>query len=161
MAALVVAGEAVFCLPFHVTRFFRPTVLGVFDLTNTELGVAQAVYGVVAMLSYFPGGPLADRFPARHLITASLLRTSLGGLYFASFPPNRGLWLLFGFWGLTTIFLFWAALIRATREWGAEDEQGLAFGVLDGGRGLFAALLAGAAVRLCDRMLPLDPDLAT
>lgn len=161
MAALVVAGEAVFSLPFHVARFFRPTVLGVFDLSNTELGAAQAVYGVVAMLAYFPGGPLADRFPARRLITASLLLTSLGGLYFATFPSYEGLWLLFGFWGLTTIFLFWAALIRATREWGAEDEQGLAFGILDGGRGLFAAVLAAAAVLLFEKMLPLDPSLAT
>ena len=60
MLGLVLAGEAIYALPFHVTRFFRPTVLEVFDLTNTELGSAQAVYGVVAMLSYFPGGPLAD-----------------------------------------------------------------------------------------------------
>ena len=27
MIALIVAGEAVFSLPFHVARFFRPTVL--------------------------------------------------------------------------------------------------------------------------------------
>ena len=161
MTALIVAGEAVFSLPFHVARFFRPTVLDVFGLSNTELGAAQAVYGIVAMLAYFPGGPLADRFPARRLITASLLLTSLGGVYFATFPPDTGLWFLFGFWGLTTIFLFWAALIRATREWGEGNEQGLAFGILDGGRGLFAALLAGAAVLLFEKMLPLDPALAT
>jgi sugar phosphate permease len=161
MTALIVAGEAVFSLPFHVARFFRPTVLDVFGLSNTELGAAQAVYGIVAMLAYFPGGPLADRFPARRLITASLLLTSLGGVYFATFPPYAGLWFLFGFWGLTTIFLFWAALIRATREWGEGNEQGLAFGILDGGRGLFAALLAGAAVLLFEKMLPLDPALAT
>jgi MFS family permease len=67
MVALIVAGEAVFSLPFHVARFFRPTVLQVLDLSNTQLGTVQAVYGMVAMLAYFPGGPLADRFPARSL----------------------------------------------------------------------------------------------
>ena len=84
MATLIIAGEAVFTLPFHVARFFRPAVLQVFELSNTELGAVQAAYGVVAMLAYFPGGPLADRFPARRLLTASLLATSVGGLYFAT-----------------------------------------------------------------------------
>lgn len=161
MVALVIAGEAVFSLPFHVTRFFRPTVLDVFGLTNTELGAAQAAYGIIAMLAYFPGGPLADRFPARRLLTASLICTSLGGLYFATFPPFRGLWVLFAFWGLTTILLFWAALIRATREWGGRDEQGRAYGILDGGRGLVAALLAVSAVYWFQTWLPSDPDGAT
>ena len=160
MVALIVAGEAVFGLPFHVARFFRPTVLQVFELSNTELGKVQAAYGVIAMLAYFPGGPLADRFSARRLLTASLLLTSLGGVYFATFPPYRALWVLFGFWGLTTILLFWAALIRATRQWGGQDEQGRAYGLLDGGRGLFAAILAASAVFLFGAILPADPQTA-
>ena len=76
MLGLVLAGEAVYALPFHVARFFRPTVLDVFALTPTQLGVAQSVYGVVAMLAYFPGGPLADRFPARKLLAFSLWVTA-------------------------------------------------------------------------------------
>ena len=79
MLGLILAGEAVYALPFHVTRFFRPTVLEVFGLSNTELGTAQAVYGIVAMLAYFPGGPLADRFPARKLLALSLWSTAAGG----------------------------------------------------------------------------------
>ena len=43
IGCLILAGEAVFSLPFHVARFFRPTVLHVFDFTNTELGAVQAV----------------------------------------------------------------------------------------------------------------------
>ena len=161
IGCLIIAGEAVFSLPFHVARFFRPTVLHVFEFTNTELGAVQAVYGVVAMLAYFPGGPLADRFPARRLLTGSLLSTSLGGFYFATFPGYDGMWLLFAYWGLTTILLFWAALIRATREWGGHDEQGRAYGILDGGRGLWAAVAAAAAVLLFEAILPEDPTTAT
>ena len=161
LGCLIIAGEAVFSLPFHVARFFRPTVLQVFDFSNTELGAVQAVYGVVAMLAYFPGGPLADRFPARRLLTGSLLCTSVGGLYFASIPGYRGMWLLFAYWGLTTILLFWAALIRATREWGGPDQQGRAYGLLDGGRGLFAALVAAGAVFVLQSLLPDDPTTAT
>lgn len=161
IGCLVVAGEAVFGLPFHVMRFFRPTVLEVFAFTNAELGAVQAVYGVVAMLAYFPGGLLADRFSTRRLLTGSLLSTSLGGLYFASIPGYRGTWWLFAYWGLTTILLFWGALIRATREWGGPDEQGRAYGLLDGGRGLFAAAVAAGAVFVFQAMLPDDPTTAT
>ena len=44
--------------------------------------------------------------------------------------------------------MFWAALIKATRQWGNENSQGLSFGLLDGGRGFFAATIAlsGAAI---------------
>ena len=54
--------------------------------------------------------------------------------------------LLWGFFGVTTILLFWAALIRAARDWGGHDTQGRAYGLLDGGRGLLGALLASIAV---------------
>jgi sugar phosphate permease len=161
MAALILAGEAVFGLPFVVARVFRPTVLDVFGITNLQLGTAFSLYGVVAMLAYFPGGPLADRFSARRLMTAALLTTALGGVYYGTVPSLTGLKVLFAFWGLTTILLFWAALIRATREWGGETSQGRAFGILDGGRGLVAAVLASVTVAIFAALLPTDVASAT
>jgi len=161
MIALIIAGEAIFSLPFHVTRFFRPTFLEVFEFSNMQLGLVQASYGVIAMLAYFPGGQLADMFSARKLLAASLIATGLGGLYFAQIPAYHGLHLLFGFWGFTTILLFWGALIRATREWGADSAQGRAFGILDGGRGLFAALIGVIAVFVLRSFFPDDVAMAT
>ncbi len=146
LACLILAGEAVFCLPFHVPRFFRPTVLAEFELTNAALGDAFAWYGVVAMLAYFPGGTLADRLPARTLLACSLWATAAGGIVLATIPRGPMLIALYAYWGMTTILLFWAALIRATREWGGELAQGRAFGLLDGGRGLVAAVLSSIAV---------------
>jgi sugar phosphate permease len=161
MFALVVAGEIVFGLPFHTARFFRPTLLEVFGFTNTQLGDLFAVYGITAMLSYFPGGALADRFPARSLLTASLFATGAGGLFMATIPAATPMGLLYGFWGVTTIFLFWGALIRATREWGGESTQGLAFGILEGGRGLVAALIASFALAIFASIMPENANLAT
>ncbi|NQX78168.1 MAG: MFS transporter, partial [Gilvibacter sp.] len=57
-----------------------------------------------------------------------------------------GLKILFGYWGFTTIFLFWAAMIKATRVWGGNQSQGRAFGILDGGRGLVGALFASMGI---------------
>ena len=161
MLALIIAGEAIFGLPFHVARFFRPTLLSALGFTNTELGGLFSFYGVVAMISYLPGGPLADRFSARRLMTTSLVLTGLSGLYFVTLPGYTGLSVVYAFFGATTILLFWAAMIRATRELGGSDKQGTAFGVLDGGRGLFAAGLASLALVPFSLALGDDPEAAS
>lgn len=161
MFSLVFAGEMIFSLPFHVVRIFRPTLLEVFNLTNTEIGDSMALYGLMAMLAYFPGGTLADRFSARKLMTISLFATSLGGIYFAQIPGHTGLTLVYGWWGVTTIFLFWAAMIKATREWGGPYSQGKAFGILDGGRGLIAAGAATLAVYILSSLMPENIDSAS
>lgn len=142
LLTIILAGESIFFLPFVLARIFRPTLLNVFEITNLELGVAFSVYGIVAMASYFFGGPLADRFAARNLMATALWATALGGLLMAMIPSSQVLIWLYAYWGFTTIFLFWAAMIRATREWGGDDFQGRAFGFLEGGRGLTAALIA-------------------
>lgn len=154
MFSLVFAGEAIFGLPFHVSRYFRPTYVEVFDITQTQLGVLGSIYGFVAMFAYLLGGGLADRFSPRGLLVFSLLVTGASGPYLASIPSFNGMCVLFAFWGVSTILPFWSALIRATREWGGREQQGVAFGVLDGGRGLLAALLAMLALFLFAGLLP-------
>ncbi|HEY5641440.1 MAG TPA: MFS transporter [Woeseiaceae bacterium] len=161
MLTLVFAGEIVFGLPFHTARFFRPTFLEAFNFSNTQLGDVFAVYGIMAMIAYFPGGILADRFSARSLLTVSLVATGLGGLYMATYPGVLGMSLLYGYWGVTTILLFWGALIRATREWGGDNAQGVAFGVLEGGRGLVAAALSTMGVVALAVIMPDAVEAAT
>ena len=92
LLALILAGEVIFSLPFHIPRFFRPNMLEVFQLSNTQLGDIFALYGVVALLAYFPGGTIADRFEPRSLITFSLVATALGGFYLYTIPNLTGLY---------------------------------------------------------------------
>lgn len=150
---LILAGETIFFLPFVLARIFRPTLLEVFEVTNTELGIWFSVYGLVALLSYLLGGALADRYPARKLMALGLWLTSAGGFLMASVPANRMMIWLYAFWGFTSICLFWAAMIRATRLWGGPGFQGRAFGWLEGGRGAVAALLGTFAFLLFSKML--------
>ena len=158
---LVFAGEMIFSLPFHVARYFRPVLLDVLDLTQTQLGDIQATYGIMAMIAYFPGGLLADRFSTRKLMALSLFATALGGVFFAGLPGRAGLFFVFGWWGVTTVLLFWAALIKATRFWGGRYSQGRAFGILDGGRGLMAAGASTLAVLILGYYLPAQVEEAT
>ena len=146
--AVIVAGEAIFVLPFVIPRLFRPTLLRHWDLDHTTLNLAMSLYGIVAAAAYFLGGPLADRYPPRRLMVIALLATAAIGLGMLSTPGPITLgWVYAGF-GMTTILLFWAAMIRVTHDIGGRGHRGASFGILDAGRGLFAVLLAAAMVEI-------------
>lgn len=151
---LILAGESIFILPFVLPRIFRPTFLDVFELTNFELGSCFSIYGTVALLSYLYGGAIADKFSPRKLIAGSLLLTALGGLALSTFPSVGTLQVIYGYWGFTTIFLFWGAMIKATRVWGGTTKQGSAFGFLEGGRGFVAATIGAIGVYIFSVILP-------
>ena len=158
---LILAGEAVFILPFVIVRIFRTTFLESLIISQTELGSCFSVYGLVALFSYVVGGPLADKFKPYILMSAALMLTGLGGFYLATYPTLVSLRILYGIWGFTTIFLFWAAMIKATRIWGGATKQGIAFGFLDGGRGLVAAIFGSIGVLVFSSFLTKDIDLTS
>ncbi|AQS93046.1 MFS transporter [Polaribacter sp. BM10] len=148
MLTLIIAGEAIFLLPFILMRVFKPIIRDVFLISDAQIGEAQSLYGLTAVISYFIGGFLADKWQARKLLTLSLILTAFGGFWMTLIPSINSLKILYAFWGVSTILLFWASLIKATRQWGNKNNQGLSFGLLDGGRGFFAASIAlfGASI---------------
>jgi len=158
---LILAGEAVFILPFVIVRIFRTTFLESLAISQTELGTCFSIYGLVALFSYLFGGPLADKFRPHILMSVALLLTGLGGFYLATYPTLANLHWLYGFWGFTTIFLFWAAMIKATRIWGGAKKQGIAFGFLDGGRGLVAAIFGSVGVLIFSLFITQDIELTS
>ena len=142
MFSLIIAGEAIFLLPFILMRVFKPVIRDAFVISDAQIGEAQALYGITAVFSYFFGGFIADKYEPRKLLTFSLILTALGGFWMTLIPTINGLKALYAFWGVSTILFFWASLIKATRQWGNENNQGISFGLLDGGRGFFAATIA-------------------
>lgn len=161
MFALIIAGEAIFLLPFILMRVFKPVIREAFVISDAQIGEAQALYGITAVVSYFFGGFIADKWAARKLLTVSLILTALGGFWMTLIPSLLGLKILYAFWGVSTIFLFWAALIKATRQWGTEHNQGLSFGLLDGGRGFFAASIALFGATILTLLFPDKGDIIT
>ena len=118
-----------------------------------QLGSLFSTYGTIAIFSYFFGGLIADKFPPGKLMGIALFTTALGGLVMATFPSFFVLQILYAYWGITTIFLFWGAMIKATRLWGGNKNQGTAFGFLDAGRGLIAALIGSIGVFIFSKVL--------
>ena len=135
MAILCFAGGIIFMLPFLREVYYIP-MQEAFGYSNTQMGVLMSVFGAVSLLTYFPGGWIADRYSPRKLIASALLATGLAGLYFSTFPSYGISILIHGFWGLCVSLVFWGAMIKATRAWAPAEEQGRAFGILEGGRGV-------------------------
>ena len=150
------AGESVFTLPFLLPRIFRPTFLEVFQLDNLQLGTLYSTYGIIALVSYLLGGTLADKYDPRKLMGTALCLTALGGLVLAQFPNFNQLQWLYGYWGFSTTFLFWSAMIKATRNWGGTSHQGKAFGFLEGGRGTVAASIGALGIFIFALLIPED-----
>ena len=161
ISLLILSGELIFLLPYVLARVFRPTFLEVFNLTNLELGSLFSIYGTVAILSYLYGGVISDKFQPKILIAISLFFTSFGGIVLSTYPSYWMLQILWGYWGFTTVFLFWGAMIKATRVWGGSKNQGEAFGLLDGGRGLVAASMGTLGVLVFSLFLTNDIEIAS
>ncbi|MEC7368548.1 MAG: MFS transporter [Pseudomonadota bacterium] len=135
MTILCFSGGIIFMLPFLREVYYIP-MQQAFGYDNVQMGVLMSVFGALSLLAYFPGGWVADRYSPRKLISGSLLTTGLGGFYFATFPGYAASIVLHAFWGASISLVFWSALIKTTRSWAPENQQGRAFGTLESGRGI-------------------------
>ena len=144
-----------------MARVFRPTFLDIFNLTNLELGSLFSTYGIVAFLSYLYGGVIADKFSPRKLLSYSLIFTSFGGIVMMAYPSYVVMHLLYAYWGFTTVFLFWAPMIKATTVIGGEKKQGKTFSFLDAGRGLVASSIGIIGVIIFSLVMVNDISAAT
>lgn len=145
---VVMAGETIFMLPFLIPRLLRPLIIESWGLTNQDIGMAFSAYGLTSIASYFLGGPLADRYSARKLVSLSLIFTALGGMTLALFPSKTTFIFIYAFFGVSTILLMWGALIKLAHICGGHSTRASAMGILDGGRGLCAALMSAILVYL-------------
>lgn len=147
MLVLGASGGAIFLLPFLREVFYQP-LADALALDNTESGMLMSVFGVTSMLAYLPGGWLADRWSPRWLMSAGLVITGALGFWLATYPSYAVCLLIHGAWGVSIVLLFWASMLRMTRGWAGEDEQGRAFGWLESTRGVSEIALNSSALAL-------------
>lgn len=132
---------AMYNLPYMKSTFYDP-MREALSLSHQQLGDLLSIYGIVAMIGYFPGGWLADRFSAKILMSFSLISSGFLGFYFATFPSYTGLIVTFIMWGITTILTFWAAAIKVIRMLGDSSEQGRLYGFYEGFQGVAGTLMS-------------------
>ncbi|MCE3047024.1 MFS transporter [Helicobacter kayseriensis] len=144
---LIIGAGTVFKLSSLKDAFYIPmqTFMG---LTNTQIGVALSVYGIVQTIGNFASIYIADRFSKRILIPLSLVCVGIVGIYISTFPSYYGILVA---WGLLSLFgevVYWPVLLKAVRLLGDSTQQGRLFGFLEAGRGVVDTIVAFSALGL-------------
>lgn len=139
------AGGLITKLPYLRETYMAPLQAAT-GATMTELGLIMSAYGIVNFICYFPGGVLADKFSCKSLIVVSCFGTALAGLWYWTMPTFVWLVVIHGIFAITTVFTFWAAMVKSINRLGTAEEQGTLFGLLEGGRGLIGTLAAFGSV---------------
>lgn len=147
IAVLATAAGIIFELPYMRYTFYDPLREGL-GLSHEQFGELMSFYGTLAFIFYLPGGWLADRLSHKYLLGFSLIGTGLGGIYLSTWPSFGGAKMLFAFWGVTSIFTFWATLLKATSMLGDKKEQGKLFSLTEGGRGIINSIAALTATAM-------------
>lgn len=156
---IVLAAGAIFPIIYLKTNY-QETILQVFNMTLPQLNTIYSVLGIVWVIGYFPSGLLSDKFSAKWLLSISLIGTSAGGFWFAQIPSYTNVAIIYGIWGVFSVFTFWSAHMKLVKLLAKKEEEGRFFGILDGGRGVVEALLASFALYIFTTVLGGGTELA-
>ena len=143
------AGGIITKLPYLRETYMQP-LMDATGANATQLGLIMSAYGIVNFICYFPGGVLADKISCKTLIVISCIGTGLAGFWFWTMPGFIWLVVIHAVFAITTVFTFWAAMVKSINRLGEEEEQGRLFGLLEGGRGLIGTILAFGSVAVFD-----------
>lgn len=132
------AGAIIYGLPYF-RLYYYDAYQSMYGLTNVQMGLLGSAYGVLGVASYVLGGILADKFKAKKLLIFSMITTGAGGFLHLFFDNYAALIVIYGLWGFTSLLTFWPALMKIVRTQGRDEEQSRAYGIFEGGRGVFNA----------------------
>lgn len=139
LVLITIAGAMIYGLPYF-RSYFYDAYLETYNLTNTQMGMFGAMFGLFGMISYLFGGVVADMVSTRKLMSVSLILTGVGGILHLFNPSYVMLLGIYALWGFTSLFAFWPSLLKSLREIASENEQSKAYGFMDGGRGIVYAV---------------------
>lgn len=149
---LTLSGSFIYTLPYF-RSYYYDAFMAAFGLTNTQMGLCSVCFGGIGAVSYLFGGIIADTFSIKRLIPLSMILTGALGFCLLLSPPPYAVILIHGLWGLTSLMMFYPALMKGIRALAASNEQGRAFGIFEGGRGIFNAAYLTIAAVIFARML--------
>jgi MFS transporter, GlpU family, inner membrane protein len=151
LIVLFMGGGSIYILPYLNGYFYIP-MKDAMHLNNTQLGLMTSAMGLTAMIFYWPGGWIADRFSAKKLLSFSFFINGVLGLWMSTYPSFHYLLVIQLLMGVFLTLTYWSALIKATRKLCRADEQGRFFGFLEGGRNLTAGIVVAVGLALFSRL---------
>lgn len=144
---LVLSGALIYALPYF-KGYYYDVYTELFNLNATQYASLGSVFGLVGIFGYLFGGFISDKFSTRKLMVFSLIGTGLLGFVLLTFPPYPVVFAIHALWGVTSLLTYWSPLVKATRSIANPDEQGKAFGFMEGGRGIVNIIHASGMLAL-------------
>ncbi|MBV1684113.1 MFS transporter [Eubacterium callanderi] len=135
-----IAGGVITFAPYARNLYYDQYLLG-FNLTNTQLGMLGSFFGILCLITYIPSGFLADRFSAKTMLFVSFLGMAVATAWQAMMPGFKGLVGVYTLYGIFNTLTFWSPFLKFIRFLGTEEEQGSMFGISEGTRWLFNAVV--------------------
>lgn len=141
---LTLSGSFICSLPWFRSYYYAP-FMEAFGMTNTEMGLCGTALGVAGIAAYLFGGIICDRVSIKKLIPFAMISTGALGLVMLANPSPFIMIVIHGLFALTALMLFFPALTKTIRSLAASNEQGKAFGIFEGGRGISNAVYLAVA----------------
>lgn len=148
---LTLSGGIAFKLSSMKDMFYVP-MQQFMGLTNTQIGGALSVYGIVQTVGLIVGIFICDLISKKYMIGGSLIGLGIVGVYLSTFPGYWGFLVAFGVMAILGEVTYWPVLLKAIRLLGDEKTQGRMFGFLEMGRGVVDVIIASSAIAIFKAM---------
>ncbi len=144
LIVLTLSGSFICSLPWFRSYYYAP-FMEAFGMTNIEMGLCGTALGVGGIAAYLFGGIICDCISIKKLIPAAMISTGTLGLVMLANPAPMVMVLIHGLFAITCLMLFFPAQTKAVRALASANEQGKAFGIFEGGRGISNAVYLAIA----------------
>ncbi|WP_425379633.1 MFS transporter [Spiroplasma endosymbiont of Stenodema calcarata] len=151
IALLALADVLVMAVPFYLKNVISSVKISEgLGITASQFSQANAIYGYVALLSYFIGGYFADRFNLKKLTLIGLAGIGVISIWYGLIPFITSgkiiqVYIIFSLWSFITCFIFWSALWKLLSEQGTPAENGKLNGIHGSLNGLIGTVLIAIA----------------
>ena len=144
------SGGIIYLLPYYSKYLLYDFMRDYFNLSHTEFGKLQMVYGIAGFLLYYPSGLLADRVSVRYLLSGSMIFSGILGFSLLLISSFKILVIVFILFSVATNLAFWVPSLKLVMSLGNMYEQGRVLGLFEGSKGvagiifgILAFILAG------------------
>lgn len=148
---MTLSGSFICSLPWIRSYYYEP-FMETFGMTNTQMGLCGTALGVGGIAAYLFGGIICDYISIKKLIPAAMISTGALGFVMLANPSPVIMMLIHGLFAITCLMLFFPAQMKAVRALASANEQGKAFGIFEGGRGISNAVYLAIAALIFGQM---------
>lgn len=147
-----ICGGTFFLTPFLLDQFINQ-IQSITGASLIDLQLLFTIYGVISLVTYIPGGWIADRFSPKLLITISMSSATVLTLWYSLVGFNNvvdysQLVIIYILYALVNSLIFWNSFIKSISLFGGKNEQNLLYSKSEIMRNLSSTCVAFVSIGL-------------